>query len=186
MIVQNYSVCVPEGNQDSEGYVALVHGQHYTVDLRNDTNLRCNAELFIDGKHQGTWRIPPKGAASIERPAEDSGRFTFYTLGSKEGTIVGLARTSELGLIKVVFTPESSRCYEEDITYRNYVIYGSRSRGYTAGGTGLSGNSSQSFTNAEEIDLDHSQAVTIHLRLVALQKEPRPLPDYSNPASPPV
>ncbi len=58
----------------------------------------------------------------------------------------------------------------------------------SAGGTGLSGESTQKFGRAVEIQLDYSQETVIHLRLTAKNDidEPRPLTNYSNPVPPPI
>jgi hypothetical protein len=67
------------------------------------------------------------------------------------------------------------------------------SRGMTrgAGGTGLSGRSSQEFGHAQPMELDHDHTIVINLRLVAKPKnEPRPLRavsrTISNDVPPPV
>jgi hypothetical protein len=59
-------------------------------------------------------------------------------------------------------------------------------RPYAAGGTGLSGKSAQQFDEAEEIEIDDKRAVTIHLRLVAIQNEPCPLFALETPVPPAV
>ena len=60
---------------------------------------------------------------------------------------------------------------------------------YQAGGTGLSGQSDQTYGVAGNIYHDHSQQTTISLRLVGTRKrqdEPRPLVAQGNPVPPPV
>lgn len=57
---------------------------------------------------------------------------------------------------------------------------------YTAGGTGLSGHSDQSFVEVFELNYDYSQQTVIHLRLVLGNDKPRPLTSYSTPVPPPV
>lgn len=201
MLVNNYSVRIPEGIEDGGQYVVLAHKTQYTIVLRNNHPVRCDAYLEIDGKHQGTWRIKPQSTFSIDRPGHDKGKFTFYKLGSKEGNQVGLSEDDpNLGLIKVVFTPEKERpptkVISEPETYFSsspqLYSYGVQkrqqpSRSFSAGGTGLSGESSQDFVEAEKMDLEYSKSTTIHLRLVASDvNEPRPLTTYSNPVPPPV
>lgn len=66
-----YSVDIPEGRQDAAGNVVLTHGQHYGIKLSNQTSLRCNAEVIIDGKCQGAWRLLPKTSTVIERATYD-------------------------------------------------------------------------------------------------------------------
>jgi hypothetical protein len=127
----------------------------------------------------------------------------------------------DLGLVKVTFIPEKQQhqglptidMYSgsksiggmkgggrggstENLSYQSNR-YGSGqsadSRGMTrgAGGTGLSGRSSQEFGRAQPMELDHDRTVVINLRLVAKPKnEPRPLRAVSraisNEVPPPV
>jgi len=192
MFLNNYSVRVVDGKEEAGGYVLMQHGCHYSLVLRNNNSTRCNARVEIDGKHQGTWRIPPKDAISIERPAHDSGLFTFYEANSKEGVSIGLSKDDPtLGVVSVTFTPEKTR-HSPEVDWgaeRGAVSYGGFSKGSSrsAGGTGLSGRSLQAFGNAEEMELDESSATTINLRLVAdASNNPRPLTAYSNPVPPPI
>lgn len=197
MLVNQYSAIIPEGKEDADGYVLLEHGQTYSLTMRNNHSTRCNVRVEVDGKHQGTWRIPAKDAISIERPGHDDGKFTFYRLGSREGNLVGLSKEDSLGLVQVTFTPEKKRpsILDEPGLPKCYLESRSSSKersvtkggGFSAGGTGLSGLSSQSFGNAQKMELDESKSTTISLRLVASKiDEPRPLTNCSNPVPPPV
>jgi hypothetical protein len=194
----SFSVLIPEGKENEAGYVVMEHGTKYTVVLRNNNAVRADARLEIDGKHQGTWRLPARDSISLERPGHDTGHFTFYKAGSSQGSAIGLDKNDpELGLIKVTFTPEKEpQFYPDVVEYESYgsasgsrsVERSAKSRGFSAGGTGLSGSSNQSFGQAKEMDLDLSSQVVIHLRLVAQKAtdEPRPLTSYSTPVPPPV
>jgi len=215
MFLNNYSVRIPEGNEISGGYVEMAHGRKYTLVLSNkDFNLPCNAIVKIDGKNQGTWRIPQNDTIRLERPAHDDGRFTFYKLGTLKAEQAGLDEFSpDLGLIEVQFIPMKTQ-FNYTITYANSnpipkkdggwrLVGESNSTGrlssdipersvtanvaqsYSAGGTGLSGQSSQNFGNAAPMLLDYSRATTINLRLVSKDDDtPRPLTQYSTPVPP--
>jgi hypothetical protein len=136
-------------------------------------------------------------------------------------TDLGFVTKEDLGLIKVTFIPEKPNHMgvpvvdfysgskgiggmkgggrggsTENLSYQS-KLYGSGqsadSRGITcgAGGTGLSGRSSQEFGHAQPMELDHDRTVVINLRLVAKPKnEPRPLRavshTISNDVPPPV
>ncbi len=105
--VNEFSVKIPQGNEDASGYTALKHGTKYSIVLRNGKQVRCNAKVEIDGKDQGTWRLDAQEIITIERPAHDSGNFTFYQLDSSESQAIGLdGADPNLGLLKVTFTPE--------------------------------------------------------------------------------
>lgn len=203
MYLNEFSVRIPEGNEASEGYVAMRHGTQYTIVLRNDRNVRCDAKVEIDGQDMGTYRLNAVSNIRLERAAHDNGRFTFYKAGSTDGNAIGLDTSNpNLGLIKVTFTPEmpKPKISSNDV-WRGGVAKGlydgpavtfnaSGSRGLSAGGTGLSGYSGQGFTNADIILPDYSQQTIIHLRLGAVEdvNTPRPLTPYSkaNPVPPPL
>lgn len=200
-------------DEDEHGYVYLQHGDVYRISLKNHTDKRNDVVVEIDGKEVGGWRLESYQTATIEHPANDSGRFTFYELGSSEAQKIGLssiART-DLGLVKVTFIPEKPRHHgipAVDIDRRFYsgtkgdwsesFSSGSRGSGQnvslsrrSAGGTGLSGRSDQRFGQADAIDRDYDRQVIINLRLVAKSSnEPRPLLavslTVSNSVPPPV
>jgi hypothetical protein len=102
-----YSIRIPGAHEDASGYVELRHGQQYVLVLHNGRQTRCDAHVEIDGKHVGTFRLGARTTLTLERPAHDNGRFTFYRLGSPEARAVQLsANDPNLGLVRVVFTPE--------------------------------------------------------------------------------
>jgi len=107
MILQNYEVEVPEG-LERDGYVSLKHEQQYTIKLVNGDLIRCNAQVSIDGKDIGTFRLSPKETLILERGAEDRGRFTFYKKGTKAFKEVGGEDIPKdfQGALIVTFTPE--------------------------------------------------------------------------------
>ena len=217
MYLNNFSARVTGGNENVSGYIEIAHGKQYTIVLRNDHNVRCNAEVNIDGKLMGTFRIAANSTMRLERKPDDDGRFTFYRLGSAEAGKSDLGSVSEndLGLLKIVFTPEIKPL---TITYTTHpLIYtepciggddwdytltcrglssGSITANYCSaqdnapGGTGLSGHSDQGFIEVEDMWLDYTQQTTIHLRLVEerKQEDPRPLRPVMNssPIPPPV
>ncbi|MGK7927526.1 MAG: hypothetical protein AB4290_20170 [Spirulina sp.] len=200
MQLNQFSVRITPGRETREGYVELEHNTQYQLNLGNLRPTRCDAKVEIDGKHVGTWRIERYRTITLERPAHDTGKFTFYELDTPEAHKIGLTEGDpNLGLIKVTFTPEreitpvppapSSNFSREAQMWRSSA---SSSKGFAkkarkAGGTGLSGQSQQQFSNAQSIAYDLSQQTIINLRLVAIAKdEPRPLTPYSTPVPPPV
>lgn len=209
MRLNSFSVRIPEGTEQDGGYIELKHNTQYSLVLRNSREVRCDAKVEIDGKQIGTWRLEADDSIRIDRPAHDTGRLTFYKLGSAEAESIGLQQGDpNLGLIKVTFTPEKiSRPLIADV-FDNY-LYRDRprstfsldstpktfggfpkgaSRGGSAGGTGLSGESSQKFGDASQIKHDLSQQTVIHLRLVGVKdlESPRPLTSFSTPVPPPI
>lgn len=112
MYLKNYSVRVFKSNgqtaNEQNGYVSLVNGEQYKLRLKNQDNRQCVCKVTIDGKVMGQFLVDPNRSVDLERPAHDSGKFTFYTIDSKEGKQLGLAtevKPSELGLVSVDFVP---------------------------------------------------------------------------------
>ena len=198
MLINGFALQVPEGKETAEGYVALQHAQKYSLRLTNNKGVKCNATVKIDGEEQGSWRIEAYDSIVLKRPATDSGNFTFYKLESSEGNAIGLQANSDLGLVSVTFIPEKiqqqntrsvTRSFNSSLESFKGVSrsYGS-GQGFSAGGSGLSGESGQTFGRAKEIQLDYEQETVITLRLVSDDNnddnQPRPLPRRSNPVPP--
>jgi hypothetical protein len=170
--LHEFSVSIPEGINYDDGYVQMRHGTQYTILLRNESVVRCDAEVYIDNQKVGTWRIDGGKQIQLERPAHDTGRFTFYQVGSSEGDTAGIRAGDANGLIRVVFKPEIERY---DVRYS-----------LAPGATGLSGRSEQTFTSVPALSYDESKRVTINLRIVIDTDEPRPLFSRATPVPPPV
>jgi len=235
MYLNSFSLRINEGREKESGYVELEHGKHYTLNLRNDRPVRCDAQVSIDGKDVGTFRISPNSSIRLERPSNDDRKFTFYKLDSEEGEKSELNRIGkqELGLVQVTFKPEiqvnsqipttwiytstwtpnyhrpswgsaaslndlSTNSNTDTLDYTS-CEYSCSSRGLigensetisrSAGGTGLSGQSNQSFYNVSHLNYDEQFTTVISVRLVASERrDPRPLQPVvtSNPVPPPV
>jgi hypothetical protein len=173
-----FELCVPQGHHLESGHVRLEHRAFYTVRLSNSHSSRCDVTLNIDGKEIGTWRVPAKGVIELERPVNDTGRFTFYRLGSAGATAAGLTSTDQMGLVTATFTPE--------MVFKEPEIRYSQRRLDERGGTGLSGLSGQKFVNVESIRHDIRAAITIHARLVAHDHSARPLQSVGHGVPPPL
>ena len=195
-----FELCIPQGRHLPSGHIALPNGAFYTIQLSNTNTLSCNATVEIDGKLIGTWRIPADSTIELERPIHDTGRFTFYKLGTGGGIAAGLTETEKLGLISVTFTPElrvqnhqsnirrstlRSNQYSDHEKNETNVKF-SRHRSFERGGTGISGSSQQEFSEAEFINLDTKSSITIHARLVAYDSSPRPLRSINQDIPPPL
>jgi len=105
MYVNQFSVRVVGGLEVAGGYVRMRHAQTYSIRLRNDQSVCCDARVEVDGTHVGTWRVEPHSSIEVERPANDDGHFTFYKLGSAEASKAGGSKGSQSGLIAVTFKP---------------------------------------------------------------------------------
>jgi len=107
MYLNQFSVRIPEGRETNSGYVEIEHGKQYTLVLRNDRGVACDAAVTVDGKPIGTFRIGAFQNIRLERMPDDSGRFTFYKISTKEfqDSDLGSVALDDLGLIRVIFTP---------------------------------------------------------------------------------
>jgi hypothetical protein len=165
--VGSYELCIPQGLPRASGHILISHRQQYTIALRNRSSLRCDAQVLVDGKEVGCWRIPGGGQIEVERPVNDTGRFTFYRLGSNEARRTRLSASDVLGLVTVTFMPEMP----PRPVYQDPDVQFSPRRG----GTGLSGESAQAFKTVEALDYDRSGFVTIDVRLYCDDGAPREL-----------
>ena len=193
MKFKDFSVEVIPGNETANGYVEMVDSTQYIIKLGNFTNVPCDAEITIDGKYIGLFRVEKNSSVTLEHPSHDEGYFTFYTLSSFGGKQSKLEYNSELGLISVIFKPEKENInfdnFDDDITFDNFddditfddfdddITFGDD---FIAGGTGLSGESEQKYTTVESLTYDESKFITINLRLVSKGKNIRPLINQNN------
>jgi hypothetical protein len=175
MNLHDYSVSIPEGRSSNDGYVQLEHGTFYSISLDNSGPHPCDAEVSIDGGPVGVWRVDPRSTITLERPVDDTGRFTFYNAGTQEARLAEVTNGPNAGLVTVVFRPGRH-------VQLGQALYSAPVRG----GTGLSGMSHQEFDDAEELEHFDGQEITIHLRLVGVPSGPRPLHKRSTPVPPPV
>ena len=199
--LNGFSVTIPESySETSEGHVGLRHGQNFKVRLHNGHrgpygSVPCDATIILNGKDVGTFRVNAGQTTIIERPANDTGKFTAYQEDSYEAASIGIDRNSnDLGLIEVVFRPGNRKIHwtppAVSVTWNNYdsqPVYrgiSSECRAKSCSfnepvgmGIGLSGHSNQNFHEVE--DLDYNEPATrIYLRLVKESFErsgPRPL-----------
>ena len=118
--LNGFSVTIPESySETSEGHVGLRHGQNFKVRLHNGHrgpygSVPCDATIILNGKDVGTFRVNAGQTTIIERPANDTGKFTAYQEDSYEAASIGIDRNSnDLGLIEVVFRPGNSRVYKQ-------------------------------------------------------------------------
>jgi hypothetical protein len=64
----------------SEKLVVLASGTQYEIGLKNNTNKRANAKVYVDGERVLYMRIDAKREHFFERPDTVAKKFTFYPL----------------------------------------------------------------------------------------------------------
>lgn len=111
MRIGAFSVQVPEGQETSGGFVRMQHNTRYTLKLGNHGSRRVDANVVIDGKFMGLFRLDPGTVFPLRRPSHDESFFTFMKRDSQEGGDAGLGGVSknDLGLVIVTFKPEKDR-----------------------------------------------------------------------------
>jgi hypothetical protein len=189
------------GGKENNGYVDLDSGTKYQLKLWNfNTKLRCDAEVKIDGKVVGYFRIEKMDSIVIERPANDRGCFTFYAVGTIEAEIAMLGAIDEnsLGLIEVIFYPEKKSTIQKRYALPEYdnlvgiddelqslrkqIDSENLKSDYIPGGTGLSGHSNISYEIIEALSYDYDNIVTIYLRLISKKQKST----FPNPIAVPI
>ena len=189
MYMNGFSVKVIPGNEVAGGYVEIAHGTVYRLALRNDTDVRCDARVEIDGTMVGKWRIESHSRIELERGVGSDGQFTAYVPGTHEGDAAGVDYSNpKLGLIGVEFTPEKRFVRESNLIAKGFGPQ-AQSMGAERGaiGTGLSGHSGQQFGQAGRIRYDFDAQVIIYLRLKEVPGAgagPRPLVGAVTPVPP--
>lgn len=128
MRIGNCSVLIPEGRERGSGHVHLNHDTVYTVKLSNHWQDRqCDAEVSIDGKSVGCFRLERGGSVTLERGIGDSGRFTFLKADSADAADAGVDQIGKCdrGLVVVKFhvgrKPEPKPVTEK--VYVPYPVY---------------------------------------------------------------
>lgn len=114
--LNGFKVKIPECLEEiSGGYAVMQHGQQYSLELTNHHKdggfgKPCDADVYIDGKHIGVFRVPYGQSIPIEHPVDDFGKFTAYQKGTPEFKEAEInVRSSEMGLIEVIFKPGTKK-----------------------------------------------------------------------------
>ncbi len=204
MRVANFTLLIPEGQERESGHVFLNNGQQFTLKMVNHWFDRaCDAEITVDGKSLGGFRINSGATITLERPPNETGRFTFYRSVSEEAAMSGVAmvENKERGLVSVRFKPEvrrpksvlrsagggqSMRGMDQEEKTSGGIITPQAMMSFHDGGTtetsvnlesgitGLSGHSNQQFETVTPLIYDAAEEVVINIRLVC-DKTVRPL-----------
>ena len=186
----------PAPQETGDGYVGLRHMQTFALLLGNPNPVQADAEVRVNGKSVGVFRLRMWGEMRLERPENDPSRFTAIVTRTREAWAAGLAAGDEQnGLIEVTFKPERPqppvvRPSWSNSIRREGVYYGDpqasldepqyrSARGMSASGmptkemgVGLSGHSSQTFTRVAALDYDETGIVKISLRICELAGSP--------------
>jgi hypothetical protein len=110
--LNGFRLTVPESiNESSDGYIDMEHNKVFSIRLynrhmNNGTAKPCDATVFVNGIDVGTFRVQHGQYLIVERPINDTGRFTAIKAGTSEAVSAGIDEKDEnVGLIKVIFRP---------------------------------------------------------------------------------
>jgi hypothetical protein len=191
MKVQDFTLNISGGKECDGGYVEVAHSAVYSLTMTNASGSRAKAEVWIDGLLINTWILPSGVTSEIKTPTSNGGCFTFFAENTPESLDAGIiAGDPNNGRVKVVFVPQKIQplYVEARRNGQRGLSFGGGSRGASAGGTGLTGQSSQSFgsTHWDESQEDWDRAVEINLKLIEAPKVSslpgRKVPKFSNAA----
>jgi hypothetical protein len=178
----------------------LKHGTEFGIELKNDSDSRCDAQIFVDGRSAGTFRLQPYGRTFVERPVHADRKFTFLREESRDALMAGVSPHQDNGIVKVIFTPElqNEYTYESSFNHSSYIPQSMRglksvslnkssnfdrsecdgeSYGFgsamSAGATVLGKQSGQRFRSVDRLgEIDHDRVTTLHMRLVINETKP--------------
>lgn len=161
---------------------ALKHGEEYKIKMTNHhSELRANASISVDGKNIGYYRIEKDSTITIERPAKQERRLTFFKNGTKEAIKGGLNSSNpDQGILKVTFEQENEPEFVHQVCLNSGSMFPqsdiSRSLGgydttdFSLGGTALGRVSTQKFTSAVHMKTKE-QVVVIQALMVVDEQE---------------
>lgn len=128
--LNGFSVSISEAQEEtSENYIVLRHGQTFSLRLHNGhkENGKCipaDAEVYVQGKYCGTFRVAAGQTIWLERPLNDAGKFTAYRNNTYEAKQAEIDPTSyDNGLIKVVWKPGREQPDFVRDVYKHVVDY---------------------------------------------------------------
>jgi hypothetical protein len=179
-------------------YVGLKHGTEFGIELKNNSDTRCDAQIIVDGRSAGTFRLEPYGRTFVERPVHADRKFTFLREESRDARVAGVDPHEDNGIVKVIFTPE----LHDDYTYESPYVplpiirasktaesiksatfnsfeYDGERKSYglgsamSAGATVLGKQSEQKFRYVDRLaSIDDDRITTLHMRLVVDETKP--------------
>ena len=102
---------IPNINNNNSNFIFLLHNTRYSIGVLNHSNNDCNADIFIDGTHHGTFRVLKNTSSfRLERPLDTNKSFNFISKNSEEAIISdkGNDNSPNLGEILVQIRPEDT------------------------------------------------------------------------------
>ncbi|XP_074616013.1 uncharacterized protein LOC141875597 isoform X3 [Acropora palmata] len=111
LVLEGYSVQIVGGKHFSTPggeFVELKSGTQYEIRLKNSHPYACHVDISIDGYDVGGWIMQGGQQFTVERPAHEAKKFTFYRVKkAPKDSGIDPSRTEENGVVKCVFTPEA-------------------------------------------------------------------------------
>ncbi|VBB18797.1 hypothetical protein YASMINEVIRUS_1329 [Yasminevirus sp. GU-2018] len=146
--------------ENGHTYYSVPHNKEYAVRMINNSDLRVNATLKIDGEVMGVWRINQYADVIIERPSHSNRKFTFVKESSWQAGMGGVKQGDvKNGLVEVTFTPEKRTLVYNDFEspYINSSFSDSLSMGANRGSFGAQ-LESQGFSGSRKLFSDSASS----------------------------
>lgn len=170
------------------GYFILPNNSQYFIKLTNHRATPADAQVRVDGKEIGVFRIPARGHITIKRPAGMDRALIFVSESSPAAWQAGVRKGRfENGVVQVTFVPEKIRYFSpieifesSSFTPRGSPMSGSMMKMSSprsqlkSGATILGDRTSQIFSTArhlKEADVDNIRTLTA--RIVVGERKPR-------------
>ncbi|XP_013401213.1 uncharacterized protein LOC106167062 isoform X1 [Lingula anatina] len=179
--------------EDGQEYVELQSGQKFQIMLQNTNKVKCNVDVYVDGKQVILAQLEENEKSEFDCPTykEETERkhFVFYRVAEAPAES-GIRSTLESGVVEAQFLPaiqsihakehasrgafrgydpkaESSDSEESDSdSDESDSSSDDVSRGWSAGGVALQGPSHAKFSAAEDLVVDEKQKTTLMVKLV--------------------
>ena len=101
---------IPNTNNTNNN-IFLLHNTRYSIGVLNHSNNDCNADIFIDGSHHGTFRVLKNTSSfRLQRPLDTNKSFNFISKNSEHAIIAGNGNDNSpnLGEILVQIRPKDT------------------------------------------------------------------------------
>lgn len=100
----------PTVTRNGSDYTVVPHETKYEIELVNDRPVQCDADVDVDGKSVGGFRIPAYSRMVLQRPVHVDQAFVFVKEKTEAAAQGGVQTgASKNGLITVTFTPDTYR-----------------------------------------------------------------------------
>lgn len=124
VINNNFSLSLLDNNNEYilcvDGNFFLKHGTEYKILITNQSDCRANADIFVDGKNVGLFRIEKKNNILIERSADNqkARKLTFFNVSSKEAKMGQIDSSNrDIGKLQIKIQKEATPKQDKKVVF---------------------------------------------------------------------